>query len=212
MSRRQANGFPSAALTCQSIPRRTDRPVATPGGVAVAPASVGMPAIVEEEHLPYLEIRDRSNNEIVTVIELLSPINKATGPYRDQYLAKVKRILASRTNFVEIDLLRGGPRMTWDRLPECNYYAIVSRHAARTSDDPQADLWPIRIRDKLPSIPVPLRPGEPEPTLDLQAIVHRIYDAAGYQMFLYQSDPEPPLSVADAAWAAHNPPAPATPD
>ena len=102
--------------------------------------------------------------------------------------------------------------MTWDRLPECNYYAIVSRHAARTSDDPQADLWPIRIRDKLPSIPVPLRPGEPEPTLDLQAIVHRIYDAAGYQMFLYQSDPEPPLSVADAAWAAQILQAPATPD
>ena len=172
------------------------------GGVAVAPASVGMPVIVEEERLPYLEIRDRANNEIVTVIELLSPTNKTAGPYRDQYLAKVRRILASRSNFVEIDLLRGGPRMPWDRLPACDYYAIVSRYAARTTDDPKADLWPMRLRDPLQAVPIPLRAGEPEATLDLQATLHHIYDAAGYHMFLYQAEPEPALSPADAIWAA----------
>src|SRR5207237_964448 len=106
----------------------------------------------------------------ITVVELLSPANKAAGPNRDHYLAKVRRILASKTNFVEIDLLRGDPKMPWDRLRECDYYAIVSRHAARTTDDPHADLWPLKVRDPLPTIPIPLRPGEPEPTLDLQAI------------------------------------------
>jgi hypothetical protein len=179
-------------------------------GVAVlAPASVGMPVHVEEERLPFLEIRDRSRNEVVTVIELLSPANKASGMPREQYLAKVRRILASRTNFVEIDLLRGGPRMPWDRLPACDYYAIVSRPADRTGDDPHAGLWPISVRDPLPTIPIPLRAGEPEATLDLQAIVHRIYDTAGYQLFIYDADPEPPLSAADAVWAAQllNPPA-----
>jgi hypothetical protein len=44
--------------------------------------------------------------------------------------------------------------------------------------------------------------GEPEPTLDLQAMLHRIYDAADYHLFIYQADPEPPLSAADAVWAA----------
>src|SRR5580658_9246222 len=96
-----------------------------------APASVGMPMIVEEERLPYLEIRDRNRDQVVTVLELLSPANKNTGPYRDQYLAKVGRILSSGTNFVEIDLLRGGPRMPWARLPTCDYYVVVSRPADR---------------------------------------------------------------------------------
>jgi hypothetical protein len=179
-------------------------------GVAAAPASVGMPVVVEEERLPYLEIRDRAGNETVTVVELLSPANKATGPQRDQYLAKVRRVLSSRTSFVEIDLLRGGPRMPWDRLPACDYYAVVSRHAQRAGGDPRADLWPLRLRDPLPPVPIPLRPGEPEPILDLQAILHRIYDAAGYEMFLYQADPEPPLAGPDAVWAAQllHPPAP----
>jgi hypothetical protein len=175
----------------------------TPGGSAIAaPASVGMPVVVEEERLPYLEIRDRAKNEVVTILELLSPANKATGAHRDQYLAKVQRILASGTNFVEIDLLRGGPRMPWADLPTCDYYVVVSRRADRVTDNPRAGLWPIGLRDPLPPIPIPLRPGEPEPTLDLQALVHRIYDAGQYQLFIYASDPEPPLPGAEAVWAA----------
>src|SRR5207248_1354323 len=83
------------------------------------------------------------------------------GAHRDQYLAEVKRVLASRTNCVEIDLLRGGPRMPWEDLPTCDYYAIVSRYQHRVEDPPRADVWPIRLRDPLPTIPVPLRPGEP---------------------------------------------------
>ncbi|MBA4065512.1 MAG: hypothetical protein C0501_17710 [Isosphaera sp.] len=190
-------------------------PAAGVGAAVVAPASVGMPVIVEEERLPYLEIRDRDRNEAVTVVELLSPANKATGPHRN-HLAKVRRILSSRTNFVEVDLLRADPKMPWDQLPACDYYALVSRHARRASGDPRADLWPLHLRDPLPSIPIPLRPGEPEPSLDLQALLHRVYDAAGYAMFLYQADPDPPLSGADAVWAAQllHPPAvaPAAPE
>ncbi|AMV23877.1 hypothetical protein VT84_05650 [Gemmata sp. SH-PL17] len=176
--------------------------VATSGTAISAPAYVGMPVIVEEERLPYLEIRDRVKNEVVTIIELLSPANKATGGGREHYLAKVQRILASKTNFVEIDLLRGHAKMPWDRLPECDYYALVSRHADRQGDDPRAAIWPWKVRDPLPTIPIPLRTGEAEPTVDLQAILHRVYDAAGYSMFLYDSDPEPSLSASDAVWAA----------
>lgn len=176
-------------------------PAGTGGIVLAAPASVGLPVVVEEERLPFLEIRDRDRHEVVTVVELLSPANKATGAHRDQYLAKVQRVLASRTNFVEIDLLRAHPRMPWAGLPKCDYYAIVSRPADRRGDPPHASLWPLTLRDPLPTIPIPLRPGEPEPTLDLQAVLNRIYDAAGYQMFLYSSDPEPP-PCPDAVWAA----------
>jgi hypothetical protein len=197
-------------LSVHRTPDTTAAP--TNGGLVAAPAYVGMPIIVEEERLPYLEIRDRTNNEVVTVIELLSPSNKDPHTHRDQYRAKVSRILASKTNFIEIDLLRAFPKMPWSRLPACDYYAIVSRHADRVGDNPQAAIWPLGIRDPLPTIPIPLRAGESEATLDLQAILHRIYDAADYQLFLYSSDPEPPLRVADAVWAVQilYPPAPPT--
>jgi hypothetical protein len=168
-----------------------------------------MPAVVEEERLPYLEIHDRAGRKVVTVLELLSPANKQSKSERDQYRAKLQRVLASGTNFVEIDLLRGGTRTSWDGLPKCDYYAVVSRREDRAQNPPRAGLWPIGIRDPLPTIPIPLQPGEPEPTLNIQALIHRIYDTAGYRIFIYDSDPEPPLPPADAVWAAQllNPPA-----
>jgi hypothetical protein len=72
----------------------------------------------------------------------------------------------------------------------------------RTGDDPQAGFWQLLVRDSLPIISIPLRPGDVEPTLDLQAMIHQIYDAAGYHLFVYDSDSEPPLPAADAVWAA----------
>jgi hypothetical protein len=54
----------------------------------------------------------------------------------------------------------------------------------------------------MPVIPVPLRAGEPEPRLDLQALLHQVYDAAGYEDDLYLHTPQPPLPPPDDAWAA----------
>src|ERR1700678_1922684 len=45
---------------------------------------VGMPS-VDCESQSFLEIRDHNNNELVTVLELLSPANKYAGPDREQY-------------------------------------------------------------------------------------------------------------------------------
>jgi hypothetical protein len=82
-------------------------------------------------------------------------------------------------------------------LPECDYYALVSRAWQR----PKMGLWPTKLRDAIPSIPIPLRPGEPEPLLDLKPVLDRTYDEAGYAHRVYRTPPEPPLSDADACWA-----------
>ena len=66
--------------------------------------------LVDIERQRYLEIRDRRNRELVAVVELLSPVNKKSGPYRAQYLTKRSEILASPAHLVEIDLLRDGLR------------------------------------------------------------------------------------------------------
>lgn len=194
---RRPLGKPDLSVTPAAGPRPS--PVASAAGPgSAAPAAVLIPEGIEETRVPFLEIRDRTDRQVITVVELLSPANKYAGPDRDQYRAKARRVLATPTHFVEIDLLRGGPRMPWGDMPACDYYAAVSRAV----DRPRADFWPVRLRDPLPRIPVPLRPGEPEPTLDLQALLHRVYDSAGYELFIYDGDPEPRLPPDDAAWAA----------
>jgi hypothetical protein len=153
--------------------------------------------VIDIETLSFLEIRDRESRELVTVLELLSPANKYAGPDREQYLAKARLLQRSLVNLVEIDLLRGGQRMPWLDMPPCDYCVVVSRVEQR----PKAGFWPIRLRDRLPEIPVPLRPGDSDARLDLQEVLHRIYDAAGYEYHIYSGPPEPLLSGEDANWA-----------
>lgn len=167
-----------------------------PPPAGTAPAHVRLPDY-EPERLTYLEIRDRQFLRVVAVIEVLSPTNKKTGKDRAQFLRKRNEYLATDITYVEIDLLRGGPRLPSIGLPKCDYYAIVSRPSER----PEAGIWPIMLHDPLPRIPIPLGTDGPEPVLDLQQLVHRIYDSAGYEDFIYRREPEPKLSPEDAAWA-----------
>src|SRR5437867_3445004 len=85
--RRPAGGSPAAATALIEAPVR------------------GRVPVPDYERHPFLEIRDRDNEEVVTVIELLSPSNKAPGKDRDHYLAKRDEILWSGVHLVEIDLL-----------------------------------------------------------------------------------------------------------
>ena len=166
------------------------------GAAIVAPAYGRVPAI-EVEQLSYLEVCDRDSLEVITVIELLSPSNKRTGPDREQYLSKRHQLLASSVHVVEIDLLRGGPRMPLEDLPDCDYYVMVSRAEER----PQVGLWPLRVRDSLPRVPIPLRRPDPDAWVDLKAVLDRVYDAAGYEDYVYKGRPQPLLHPDDAAWA-----------
>jgi hypothetical protein len=152
---------------------------------------------VDIERHSYLEIRDRHDRHLVTVIEVLSPSNKRTGPDREQYLAKRRQIYASNVHLVEIDLLRGGPRLPLDTPPDCDYCVLVSRAEER----PEIGIWPLRLRDKLPEIPIPLRAPDTDARLDLQGALNRLYDAAGYEDYIYTGSPQPPLHPEDAAWA-----------
>ena len=162
-----------------------------------APAYAKVPEAVAVERHSYLEIRDREGMALVTVVELLSPSNKRIGPDREQYVAKRRQLFASPTHFVEIDLLRGGPRLPLDDLPHCDYYALVSRAEERA----RVGVWPIRLRDRLPVVPVPLRAGDADSRLDLQEGLDKVYDGAGYAYYVYRGTPVPPLAPDDAAWA-----------
>jgi hypothetical protein len=173
------------------------------GGVATAARAISAPLhghlmpATDIQREPFIEIRDRETRELVTAIELLSPTNKNIGPDRDQYLANRKKYIASNVHLVEIDLLRGGPRMPLGDLPQCDYYVMVSRAA----DRPRVELWPIRLRERLPEIPIPLRNDDPDASVDLQPLLDSVYDGAGYEDYIYRGTPQPPLHPEDAAWA-----------
>lgn len=145
----------------------------------------------------FVEIRERETRRVVTAVELLSPTNKNPGPDRELYLAKRLRYSQSDVHLVEIDLLRGGQRMPVEGLPTCDYCVQVSRVEER----PRVGLWPIMLRDPLPMIPIPLLSPDPDATLDLQALLHRLYDAGGYEDYIYSGTPHPLLRAADAEWA-----------
>lgn len=169
-----------------------------PGGTTVAvPVEVELPMVTDFERENFIEIRDREDRRLVTVVELLSPANKQPGPNRRQFLGKRQGLLASGVNYVEIDLLRGGPRMPVEARIDCQYYAVVSRAGRR----PKADLWPIRLRDRLPAIPVPLRTSDEDARLDLQEALSRAYEAGGYGVYIYRGSPTPPLATEDRRWA-----------
>lgn len=174
-------------------------------GVLEAPAHVLLPE-EDVESLSYLKILDRVSRELISVVELLSPTNKRPGDHRAQYLSKRSIVRQGPAHLIEIDLLRGGKPLPVEDRPECIYSVLVSRADRR----PKADFWPIGLRDPLPTIPVPLRPEDGDARLDLQALLNRIYDESGYEDYLYNREPDPPLTGAEATWArSFLPPPPA---
>src|SRR5262249_8040420 len=128
-----------------------------------------------------------------------SPTNKLSGPGRDEYLLKRGAVLSTRTNLIEIDLLRAGPRMPAGGMPASAHYGIlIGRGATR----PHAVLLPFSVREPIPTFPVPLRPGGREPTVALAPASARIYQSNRLGRRIdYGHPPEPPLPVEDAAWA-----------
>jgi hypothetical protein len=163
------------------------------------PAWVEVP-VSDEIGEGFLEIRAVDTRAVITVLELLSPANKLHDKGREQYLDKRRAIMSTRTNLVEVDLLRAGEPMPMrgNALRRSDYRILISRSWQR----PRAQLYSFSLRDAIPRCTVPLQRGEEEPALDLNAIVHDLYARARYDLELnYRRLPVPPLSDEDAAWA-----------
>ena len=153
-----------------------------------------------ETHEWYVTIRTTNKpRRIVTIIEILSPANKAAGSVgRREYLQKQQEILQSDTHLLEIYLLRQGAhtvaaplaslqqRGTWD------YLACLHRSAQRY----EYGYWLNRVTEPLPPLQVPLMVGEQDTVLDLQAVFDRAYNSGRYaQGINYGEDPRFPLQA-----------------
>lgn len=188
--------FGKADVGVSRNPRTSRKGAAATLSAVAAPQQLTFPN-VEEERQCWIEIIDVRTRKVVTVIEVLSPTNKRSGPDRDDYLNKRATLTLGLVNFVEIDLRRGGTRPQPPALPPCDYYVLV----ARKQEWPLFGFWPLGLRERLPVIGVPLLPPDADVLVDLQAVLNHTYDAAGYGDYIYTEAPDPPLSPEDAAWA-----------
>jgi hypothetical protein len=147
-----------------------------------------------------VEIRTVREEELVTVIEILSPVNKRRGhPARRDCQRKRQALLRSSVHLIEIDLLRGGERPPLEApVPQAPYYVMLSRE----QDRPDVQVWPVQLAERLPVIPVPLLEPDPDVSLDVSAVVASVYDRGAYggQIDYHEPPPRPPLSEGEAAW------------
>ena len=144
-----------------------------------------------------IEIRETRQRQLVTAIEILSPTNKR-GEGRREYVTKRQRLLLSAVHLIEIDLLRLGERVPMQQpLPNAAYFVLLSRAEER----PLMDVWPLAFADALPTVPVPLLPGDADVLLDLQAAFMAAYDLVGYDLIIdYTQPPDVPFADRAAAW------------
>ena len=141
----------------------------------------------------YVQVRLAQTHTVITVLEILSPTNKRSGEGRQQYERKRLHVLATATHLVEIDLLRAGepmPMSTRGQIVTSDYRLLISRAEHR----PCAVLLPFTVRDPIPSFRLPLQPDDPEPLVDLNHVLHVLYDRAGYDLRLdYGAATDSPL-------------------
>ena len=78
----------------------------------------------------------------------------------------------------------------------------VEFHQSRFTRRPHTEVWPIQLRDKLPTVPVPLLPPDPDVPLALQPALEACFELVGYQRLLDydQPPPSPSLSQEDSEW------------
>jgi hypothetical protein len=190
-------GIPDVAIKRQPNPPEVPtRSIAT--ATLTIPTTVKVPA-PEQIKQSYLEVREMANRQVVTAIEILSPVNKRSGDGRVTYLKKRQSILGSLTHLVEIDLLRN-----WQPMPIVNnsiktdYRVLVSRSDRR----PFAELYAFNLRDSLPVFLLPLREEDVEPIVNLPELLTSVYDRAGYDYRIdYDREPVPSLSEENQVWA-----------
>jgi Protein of unknown function (DUF4058) len=184
--------------------------VTRPGAGAAAVLEADAPVEVQVSELEiqesYLQIIDlQMNQRVVTVLEVVSPTNKYSGPGRDSYLAKQGEVRRSDANLVEIDLLRKGPHVL--AVPErlarglAPYDYLICINRAKNNRT-AFQLYPRGIRQPLPRFLCPLAQGDDDVVVNLQTVLERTCEFGGYQDVLHYDQPcNPALSSEDQAWA-----------
>lgn len=168
------------------------------GGVRREPMSLANVEYLDPHTEAFIEIIRLPEQQVVTVLELLSPTNKS-GDGQGFYLEKWQQLIHQKIHLIELDLIRAGRRLELNRpLPQGDYYAFVSRSDRR----PLCDVYPWTVQDALPVLPIPLLSPDPDIEIDLEAAFQMVYQRGRYERLVRYDQPPPPPSFAgyDAEW------------
>lgn len=179
-------GEPVPALTLDAPPLAPPR-YFTPSTVLIPRPDIRVASV---------QIRDTAENELVTSIGILSPVNKRE-PGLTRYRLKRERLLEAGVHLLEIDLLRRGERpLTHPHIPPSPYLVALSR-----ATEYHTHIWAVGWQTPLPVVPVPLRHPDPDAPLDLTEALHTVYERAAYDLSIDYHQPPPPPDLPPEAQA-----------
>jgi hypothetical protein len=154
----------------------------------------------EEHHEEYIEVRQRSDGRLITLVEVVSPANKLTAAGRAAYLDKRREGKSANANLVELDLvLQGQPTLEYSRdgLPDWDYAVTVTR----STQPERYEIYTATLQKKLPRFRLPLAADDRDTVLDLHTAFTRCYDQGGFAAKIdYGRDPATPLNSEDRQW------------
>ena len=158
-------------------------------------------SIIRDEHCEeYIEIRQRTDGRLVTLVDLASPTNKTAAAGRSAYLDRRREGRAQGASLVEIDLvLQGQPMLEYSRdgLPDWDYAVTVTR----STQPERYEIYTATLQKRLPRFRLPLAADDRDTVLDLHTAFTRCYDQGNFATRIdYGRDPVTTLSAEDRAW------------
>lgn len=156
-------------------------------------------SIIHEQHQEeFLEVRQRSDNRLITLVDCVSPSNKLTTQGRSAYHNTRREARSFGASLVEIDLvLRGQALLDYSRdgLPDWDYAVSVSR----STQPERYEIYTATLQKRLPRFRLPLAPDDRDSVLDLSTVFTRAFDQGGFLPAIdYKRDPCVPLSDSNA--------------
>ena len=154
----------------------------------------------EEHHEEYIEIRQRNDSRLVTLVEAVTPTNKTSPVGRQAYLDKRREAKNTGASLVEIDLvLQGQPTLEYSRdgLPDWDYAVTVTR----STQPERYEIYTATLQKRLPRFRLPLAAYDRDTVLDLQAAFTRCFEQGGFAAKIdYHREPPAPLEDEDRQW------------
>jgi hypothetical protein len=190
-----------ACLYQTLLPGLVDRYRARVGQRRYVTSQALFTSVIREDHEEeFIEIRQRNDSRLITLIDVASPANRTTAAGRQAYLDKRREAKAANANLVEIDLvMQGQPLIDFSRegLQEWDQAVIVTR---ATQPD-RYEIYTATLQKKLPKFRLPLAGDDRDTVLDLQTTFSRCFDQGNFASLIdYQRDPQTKLDDEDRRW------------
>jgi hypothetical protein len=158
-------------------------------------------SIVREEHREEtIEIRNRSDGRLVTLIDIVSPANKTTAAGRQAYLQRHRAARSEQATTAEIDLVLQGRRIAELPVEDASGYdyAVV---VTRGTQPRRPEAYPWTLQKRLPKVRLPMAGDDKDTLIDLQPVFLRAFEQGCFgEKIAYERDPGTALRPDQLEW------------